>query len=123
MTTNFRLISFITSLIVIISLFWLGTKPEWVSLLSANPPEDKFIHATVFGFIAALLWFSSVSPKPFIVFLISLMVGAGDELHQIYIPGRTASFADFAADSIGTMLVIAILKYTQRKNLILSLDA
>jgi VanZ family protein len=111
----FRLISRIALLIVVISVFWLGTKPEWVSVLSADPPEDKFIHAAVFGFITVLLWFSTLKPHPVMVFMVSLTISAADECRQYYLPGRTASFEDLAADIMGIALIITLLIYTQRK--------
>lgn len=111
----FRFICLITLLILVISLFWLGTKSEWVSLFPVDPPIDKLAHLLVFSFISVLLWFSSLNPRPFIVFVMTAMVGVADELHQYYIPERTASFADFSADFIGIIITIVILSYTQRK--------
>ena len=103
------IISRIALLILVISVFWLGTKPEWVSVLSANPPVDKLIHAAVFAFITTLVWFSIRKSRPVMVFIISLTIGAADEFHQFYLPGRTASFEDLAADLIGIGFVIALL--------------
>jgi hypothetical protein len=114
-----RIISLTTLLVFVLSLFWLGTMPKWVDLFPA-PPADKLVHLVVFGFITALLWVSLLRPRPFIIFVIMAMIGAADELHQLHIPGRTASFADFAADLCGIVLVIAILKYTQRKSVTLT---
>lgn len=116
-----RVASCICLLMLVISLFWLGEKPEWVGLFLINPPADKFVHLIVFGFITALLWFSVLHPQPWAIFAITAMAGAADELHQYYIPSRTSSFADFVADLIGIMLTIAFLRDTQRRSAALKL--
>jgi VanZ like family len=118
---SLRNLSFVTLVILVTALFWLGTKTQWISLFAINPPADKIVHSVVFGFIAALLWFYLLTPRPAMVFMIALTLGAADEMHQLYIPGRTASFADFAADLAGAALIVIILKYTQQKSPILSL--
>ena len=37
-------------------------------------------------------------------FFCTLLVGIVDEWHQIYLPGRTSSFGDVAADAVGAAL-------------------
>lgn len=111
----YHLVCFVSLLIFVISLFWLGTKPEWLKLVPVNPPADKLLHLLVFGFMTALLWFSASHPQSLVIILAAALIGAMDEFHQCYIPGRTASFADFTADLIGIILTISVLKYTQRR--------
>lgn len=112
--TLFRIASFVCLQVLVIG-FWLGTKPEWVGLFPIDPPADKVVHFFVFGFIAALLWLSEPRLPPLVIFSITSLVGSADELHQLYIPERTASFADFITDLIGIILTMTILKYTQRR--------
>jgi VanZ family protein len=104
-------------LVFVISLFWLGTKPEWVELFFIHPPMDKLLHLVVFGFIATLLWFSLLDSQPFRNFIFTAIIGVMDELHQYYIPGRTASFGDFSADLVGIAFSVWALDYARRNYL------
>lgn len=112
---TFRLASLITLPVLITCLFWLGEKPEWFQLLATDPPADKFLHFFVFGAIAALLRLSTLRFHPLLSFVLAAMIGAADEVHQSYIPGRTASFADFSADLVGIILFIGLLSYRHHK--------
>lgn len=110
-----QIANFICLLILVISLFWLGEKPEWFHLLATDPPADKFLHFFVFGGMAALLRLTTLHFHPLLSFMLAAMIGAADEVHQSYIPGRTASFADFSADLVGIILFMTLLAYLQRK--------
>ncbi len=112
---TFRRASFITLLILITCLFWLGEKPEWFQLFPTDPPADKFLHFFVFGGIAALLRLTTLRFHPLLSFMLAALIGGADEVHQSYIPGRTASFADFSADLVGIILFMTLLAYLRRK--------
>lgn len=106
----FRIICFTVLLSLTAGLFWLGRQPDWVSLLPVNPPEDKLVHFGVFAFIAALLRFAIPGASSCIIFAVAAMIGAADELHQYFVPGRTASLADFTADLAGVIFAVILLK-------------
>lgn len=86
------------------NLFYLGTKPIAVNLFPA--PWDKLAHAVTFGTMA-LLW-SGVfrSQRPWLTLLIVALTGAADEIHQIWLPGRSADITDFLADFAAAGLVV-----------------
>ena len=44
----------------------------------------------------------------------ALLVGGMDELHQMFLPGRSASWADLAADAAGGLLGAAALALLHR---------
>jgi VanZ family protein len=89
------------------------------SIPDLTPPElgfkfqDKLYHFLEYGIFSVLLFFSLLnSPKDFLrknVLLISLFIGASfailDEIHQRFIPGRSADILDFAADFLGVALI------------------
>jgi VanZ family protein len=106
----FRAICFVGAVLIIFNLFWLGAKPEVVALFPLDPPLDKMIHLLLFGLITALLWFSARSGMSYQIFVVVMVVAATDELHQRNLPGRTASLEDFAADLVGVLLVLVLLK-------------
>lgn len=98
--------------IIISSLFWLGTKPVAIGLFP--PPLDKGAHFAIFGLIAAMLWFSILRGRPWLVIALVSLVGAADEIHQIYLPGRSAGFDDWATDIFAAVIVTALLAYASR---------
>jgi VanZ family protein len=79
------------------------------------PPFDKAAHFTYYAIMAGLLA-HGVGRRWLIVPLILVpVIGAADEWHQFYVPGRDASFFDWMADEIGT--VVAVCAYwTWRKS-------
>ncbi|HEY4373043.1 MAG TPA: VanZ family protein [Burkholderiales bacterium] len=97
-------------LIVILvgNLFYLGTKPIAVNLFPE--PWDKLAHAVTFGAMA-LLW-SGVfeGRRPWLTILIVSLTGAADEIHQIWLPGRSADVTDLMADMAAAGLVVAAMR-------------
>jgi len=77
---------------------------------------DKWIHAGIYGVLAALfLWaVGGNGPKALgtLVGLVSLY-GATDEVHQYFVPGRSTDVWDWVADTVGA-LVVALLYYLAR---------
>jgi VanZ family protein len=70
---------------------------------------DKLVHAAVFGLTATLLARSFVRRRfAWWAVLIVSAYGAADEFHQYFTPGRTASVADWVADTLGASLAVAL---------------
>ena len=110
----FRLTCFVAALFLIISLFWIGAKSIAVGLF--HGPWDKVAHFATFGLIAALLWLSFQRGHPLLVIAIVSAVGAADEFHQRYLPGRSASLEDLAADIFASVVIISLLEYARRRD-------
>jgi VanZ family protein len=69
---------------------------------------DKLVHAGIFGIFGLLLaWALSEPgrrPRPgwmALAFLIGVLGGVLDEIHQVFVPGRSADVWDAAADMAG----------------------
>jgi len=78
---------------------------------------DKIPHAFEFALLAFLLAIgffnslrSSAQIKAAVTFMTGLLLGILDELHQSFVPGRTADVRDILADATGVAL--GILVYT-----------
>jgi len=62
----------------------------------------KSAHVVVFAILAWLLW--RAYPQPYFVLVVTILFGISDEIHQLFIFGRTGRFFDVLFDSIGALL-------------------
>jgi len=72
-------------------------------------PFDKLVHFGYYGVMAALLAHGVGLPWVIVPLILVPVIGAADEWHQSFIPGREASVWDWLADELGT--VVAVLAY------------
>ena len=92
-------------------LFW---QSSFSSLSSAPlfPHDDKLMHLGAYGFLAFLAAQNLHLEKPsfsrtklkVLAILFACLYGFSDEIHQAFVPERTASVWDFAADILGSIL-------------------
>ena len=111
---TFRLACLAGALLLVIGLFWMGAKPVAVGLF--HEPQDKVAHFATFGLIAALLWFSFQRGHPLLVIAIVSLIGAADEFHQRFLPGRSAGLDDLATDIFSAVVIVTLLEYARRRN-------
>lgn len=77
--------------------------------LPTMPMRDKLIHLVEYGALGFFLAHATLRtwpdrPRARMVALSAFLgsaFGLSDELHQAFVPGRTAEFLDFVADTIG----------------------
>lgn len=110
----FRLACFAGALLIVIILLWMGAKPIAVKLLPGS--LDIVAHFATFGLIAVLLWLSFQRGHPLLVIMIVSAIGAADELRQFFLPGRSASLQDLAADIFAAVVIVSLLEYARRRN-------
>ena len=98
-------------------IFVLSSSSEAFSIPSFFG-SDKLIHAVEYGILGFLVSRTLFSLKTklsngFLVLalVLSTLYGISDEIHQIFVPGRTASLGDIAADGAGAS--IGIFLYTR----------
>lgn len=108
-----QLLAQISLAALILMIFVGGTEPVANGLFP--PPLDKVVHSLVYGLmlLLAILSFPNTS-KP-ILFILTVIIGTLDEIHQIYLPGRSAGLDDLLADIFGCILISLILKYLDKK--------
>lgn len=110
-----RILAGITVVLTAAALYILGAQPVAVGLFPA--PWDKLAHLLVFGMVGAAAGIASGTRGWRMVLCCvasAVMVGAMDELHQAFLPGRAASWSDLAADAAGGFLGSAALEATYR---------
>lgn len=96
------------------ALWVLGAQPVAVGLFSS--PWDKLAHIATFALIGCAAGIASGAKGWFRIaccVAASFAVGAADEMHQVYLPGRSASWADLAADAAGGLTGAALLHFTE----------
>ena len=77
-------------------------------MIDLTPPWDKLYHAGNFGVLAGLLYLAS--GRAWLALALASLYGAGDELHQAFVPGRSADAADWLADTVGAALAVFTLR-------------
>lgn len=103
-----QILCFISLSALIFMIFVGGTKPVAVGLFP--PPLDKIVHSLAYGLMLLLARLAYPKTALPILFLAIVMIGTLDEIHQIYLPGRSAGLDDLAADTAGCLIICVILK-------------
>jgi VanZ family protein len=86
------------------SLTWFNGRPEAAGLL--HMPWDKVAHGLIFGALTLTFGMSTDGRWRGAVLLIMTSFAVFDEWRQLFLPGRTASIADFATDMLATIAVL-----------------
>jgi VanZ family protein len=100
-----RLIGGGAAVVMLAALFIGGAQPQAVGLFPA--PWDKLAHVAYFALFALLLA-RFVGLPIALALVLSLAVGAADEVHQSYLTGRVGGWDDWLADAVGTGLGLAV---------------
>lgn len=75
--------------------------PEWL-------PLDKVAHLTLFGVLAALLHLAGLRAP--LAVAATALYGVTDEVHQMFVPGRSPDLADWIADVLGAVLAVRLVR-------------
>ena len=88
----------------------------------SHPPDlstsigDKGAHGLLYSGLAALMvralaggWQPFGGGIALAAIAYSILYGATDELHQLFVPNRTADMKDLAADAVGAAVAVALL--------------
>jgi len=97
-------------------LFWLGAKPIAVNLFPE--PWDKLAHFVAYGVIAGLLALGLERRQPLRLILLVSVIGALDEWHQLYLPGRSADVMDFLTDVAAAIVAVTLVDWLRLRGLI-----
>jgi VanZ family protein len=85
-------------------MFWLSSRSDFPEpgLLPEWLPIDKLAHLLLFAVLAALLYLAGVRAP--LAALVAAAYGLTDEVHQMFVPGRSPDVRDWLADALGAML-------------------
>lgn len=92
-------------------IFYLSSNPAPVTI-ELFPMSDKIVHFFEYGILSILFFYSlknsrtSLNTKTVIILAIFFtgFYGVTDEIHQYFVPERTASMGDATADLIGAVI-------------------
>ena len=82
-----------------------------VSAWGLTPFQLDLLHIPLFTGLALVTLWAIVAPRTQRAFLVAtgiLLFAGGDEILQLWVPGRVASFADFARDALGIAIGIGL---------------
>ena len=82
-----------------------------VSRWGLSVHQLDLLHIPLFAGLAVVTLWAIVAPRvprALCVLLAVTLFAGGDEILQLWVPGRVASFADFARDALGAMIGVAL---------------
>lgn len=86
--------------------------------------SDKVEHFGAYGLLSGILYLNLVFQKKFkllkkypatFTILIASFYGLLDELHQLFVPGRSAEILDWFADFSGAVIAVLVTRYLLKK--------
>jgi VanZ family protein len=105
-------------------LFWLSSNPSPEEVPDLFPGQDKVVHAVLYAGLAAVVSFwlrrPGGTPSGVVLFWLPIafacLYGISDEVHQAFVPTRSADIWDWVADTVGAALYqVAFLWVRQKK--------
>ncbi|HXH71523.1 MAG TPA: VanZ family protein [Mariprofundaceae bacterium] len=98
-------------------IFWLSSRPVIPTPLLFEH-QDKLFHAASYAVMGWLFWrWGQAAPAwpasrtVALGLLFCSLYGASDEWHQSFVPARDASTGDWLADTLGAVLMFAVLHW------------
>lgn len=105
-----KFIKFIPAIIWMILIFIFSSQPDMPSnkVFLVDFFFKKSAHIIEYS-ILFILWYRALGKRsPIEALMISLSYAFTDEIHQLFVPGRTGLLRDVAIDSIG-MIILSVL--------------
>jgi len=96
-------------------LLWLGGRETTVENLPGRTDFSKIYHVVFYGGWCCLAWMSMRSPTVPAAVTLTMLAGAGDELHQYFLPFREARISDVLIDT-GAALAAALIMHALQRN-------
>ena len=116
-----KILRFIPMITVMGIIFFLSSQPGDTIDLPDIPDIDKLLHSLVYGVLALSTAYAVPGSRfarnpigtPLLIVLFCLLYGISDEFHQSFVPNRTPSLLDLAADTLGAAAAMAGLFFVR----------
>ena len=103
-------------ILVMATIFFLSGIPGNRLFLPNIDGIDKIAHIVAYGILAMTVLYAfgprirRLNPRwlTLLVIVVCVLYGITDEYHQSFVPGRTTSIFDLAADGFGSLLVCTV---------------
>lgn len=105
--------------------FFMGidlTEEEKLALASAiEGPVRKTAHMTEYGILAAAVWFAlcfwtnNKSVLYFSTVVFCVFYAATDEIHQLFVKGRSGQFEDVLIDAVGVVIATGLIYLLKKR--------
>ena len=95
---------FVPACLWAVTIFVMSHQPRLPAPPVAFEGFDKLLHASVYAVLALLLLFADRGRRPWLWVAAAALYGLSDELHQSFVPNRTADSLDLLADVAGAVL-------------------
>lgn len=117
-----KILRFLPALIWMGFIFYLSSVPNLKTELGNfyDILLRKGAHIFEYFVLVVLLWyaFSSIkiwrSAKFNLIFIISFLYAASDELHQSFVPTRSGNFVDLGVDSLGIVAGLVLIFFLKK---------
>jgi len=106
-----KLFGAVVVVFLLLALFVGGAQPQAVGLF--EPPMDKVVHSFYYAFITQCLG-RLIGLRLSLSIFLALSISIADEVHQLYLPGRSADILDLIADGFGITLSALIIRLSSR---------
>lgn len=102
-----------TAAATVLALFYLGGQPFAADLIPA--PWDKLAHFFAYGGITLLIGLGFARGAPLQLIVLAGAIGALDEWHQMYVPGRSAGAGDWLTDVAAGVAAAALIEWLRAR--------
>jgi VanZ family protein len=102
-----RLACFGLAIAMTVNLFYLGAGPGAVNLFVS--PWDKVAHFAAFSVLSGLLAVGIGLRRPWLTLAVVALIGLADELHQRWLPGRSAGVDDWIVDMMAGLCAVGLI--------------
>lgn len=116
-----KYIKYLPPILLMVLIFLVSSQPDLPSnnIYVLDFIFKKSAHVIEYSLLF-ILWYRALGQKsPIKAFLISISYAFTDEIHQLFVPGRTGMLRDVAIDSLGMIFIyFLIVKFNLWKKLL-----
>lgn len=105
-----------TALTLYLLLLWLGGREATVEHLPGRAEFSKVYHLLFYSGWCCLIWLSLNRPRIAVAVALTVLAGAGDELHQYFLPFREARVTDVLIDGCAALAAALMMEAMRRRS-------
>jgi hypothetical protein len=105
----------LTAVVLYLLLLWMGGHEATVEHLPGRADYSKVYHVVFYGGWCCLVWMAMRNPSVPAVVALTMLAGAGDELHQYFLPFREARISDVLIDTSAALASALVMHALQRR--------